>query len=229
MADKPQRLFTATLRPLPAVVVMAIVLLVCLTLVPWAFTLLRPTPTAIIGAAQYLVLLAAVLPLMKWRAASPEPHPTTLKRSAIDPVSVAMIATLVMFAISIFTGWLAQILGLVPQAALTPKLPVSAVMRWTEFLILVALGPAAEEIAFRGFLLGSLRHWRFGFWPAAVLTTMAWMLMHAPWSAYAVVVYFGLGMTLSWVLLRTGRTWPCVLAHASYNAVPAGMRLIYLS
>jgi len=227
MADKPQRLFTATLRPLPAVVVMAIALLVCLTLVPWAFTLLRPTPTAIIGAAQYLVLLAAVLPLMRWKSATPAETPPS-KAAAIDPVSVAMIATLVMFAISIFTGWLAQILGLVPQAALTPKLPVSAVMRWTEFLILVALGPAAEEIAFRGFLLGSLRHWRFGFWPAAVLTTMAWMLMHAPWSAYAVVVYFGLGMTLSWVLLRTGLIWPCVLAHTAYNAVPARLVLFYL-
>jgi len=134
-----------------------------------------------------------------------------------------------MFAISIATGWLAQILGLVPQAALTAKLPGSAVMRWTEFLNLVALGPAAEEIAFRGFLLGSLRHWRLGFWPAAALTAMGWMLMHAPWSAYALIVYFGLGMTLSWVLLRTGRTWPCVLAHASYNAVPAAMRLIYLN
>jgi membrane protease YdiL (CAAX protease family) len=228
MADKPPKLPTATWRPLPTVVVMAVILLVCLALVPWAFThLLRPTPTSIIGVAQYFVLLAAVLPLMRWKR-TPAESPLS-KAAPIDHVGVAMIATLAMFAISIATGWFLQLLGVSSQTTIVVlRGQTSELLRWTEFFKLVALAPVAEEIAFRGFLLGSLRHWKFGFWPAAGLTTIAWMLMHASWSPHAVLIYFGLGMTLSWVLLRTERIWPCVLAHAAYNGVPAALVLFYL-
>jgi len=45
------------------------------------------------------------------------------------------------------------------------------------FLVGGLIGPVAEEIYFRGLIYGGLRRW--GFWPALILSTLMFSLLHA--------------------------------------------------
>jgi membrane protease YdiL (CAAX protease family) len=45
------------------------------------------------------------------------------------------------------------------------------------FLVGGLIGPVAEEIYFRGLVFGGLRRW--GFWPALILSTLMFSLLHA--------------------------------------------------
>jgi membrane protease YdiL (CAAX protease family) len=79
----------------------------------------------------------------------------------------------------------------------------------------VAIAPWVEEIAFRGLLYSSLAA-RFGFWPAAVVSSLCWSGLHL---APAVLVIFTLeGMALCRLRRRTGSILPGVVIHGCWNA-----------
>lgn len=93
-----------------------------------------------------------------------------------------------------------------------------------------AIPALGEEIGWRGFLLPRLC--RFGQWPAAVLTGVAWGLWHAPLillgynypglvpaAALACMVVFCvlLSVLLSWLRLASGSIWPSAIAHGFIN------------
>jgi membrane protease YdiL (CAAX protease family) len=89
----------------------------------------------------------------------------------------------------------------------------SIVLAW----LLVGLwGPVAEEIFFRGFLLGGLRG-RIGRWPAILISSGVFSLFHIHPGLY--VPTFLVGVALGWVYLRTRSIWPSILAHALHNTV----------
>ena len=86
----------------------------------------------------------------------------------------------------------------------------------------VVVAPLLEEVLFRGLVLRGLML-RFGFWPAATVSSVCFGLAHAPGvglTAVPLVVataVFGLGQC---VLTRiTGRLGPAVGVHALRNAV----------
>jgi len=81
-------------------------------------------------------------------------------------------------------------------------------------LVLVA-APLGEELLFRGFLLQGLAR-RWGFWPAAVVTSAVFALAHV-WP-YLYVPIFIMGLAFSWLFWRTGSLWASVAAHATMNA-----------
>lgn len=115
---------------------------------------------------------------------------------------------------------------------------------WCALLLGVLLAPLCEEILFRGFLLPSfaiaydwlclertpagLQRWHtstrystgariFG----AVISSVLFGLMHAPQLRYAwgvVAVITGVGLTLSYVRLKTHSVACSTLVHATYNA-----------
>jgi membrane protease YdiL (CAAX protease family) len=101
--------------------------------------------------------------------------------------------------------------GLMPEpAALAPG--------WLALLALVALvlAPLAEEWLFRGALYAGIER-AHGRGVAAVGSAMAFALFHlAPAQLVAAAVA---GLLLAWLRGRSGRLWPCVLAHAVHNAV----------
>ncbi len=81
-------------------------------------------------------------------------------------------------------------------------------------LVLVA-APLGEEVLFRGFLLqGLVRRW--GFWPAAVVTSAVFALAHV-WP-YLYVPIFVMGLAFAWLFWRTGSLWAAIAAHATMNA-----------
>jgi membrane protease YdiL (CAAX protease family) len=81
-------------------------------------------------------------------------------------------------------------------------------------LVLVA-APLSEEVLFRGFLLQGLAR-RWGFWPAAVVSSAVFALAHL-WP-YLYVPIFIMGLAFAWLFWRTGSLWASIAAHATMNA-----------
>lgn len=104
------------------------------------------------------------------------------------------------------------------------ELPVDAFFRnatdaWMVALFGVFIAPAAEEIAFRGFLYPSLRPWT-GRILAAVLTSVPFALLHAQQVAHAwgpLAMVFLVSMVLVGIRERMGSVAASALVHACYN------------
>ena len=82
-------------------------------------------------------------------------------------------------------------------------------------LILVGIvGPIAEEIFFRGFVLPGLVK-RFGVTQSLLLSSLLFGIFH--FDPGAIVPTFILGLALGWVYLKTGALWPEIFAHGLHN------------
>jgi membrane protease YdiL (CAAX protease family) len=103
----------------------------------------------------------------------------------------------------------------------------------TSVTLFSCIGAAGEEIGWRGFWLPELNGW-LGFRKAALFSGTFWAFWHTPgivfgaynagtprWFAVpcfcAMVV--SMGVFYGWVRLKSDSVWPCVLLHASHNAV----------
>ncbi|MDG0867052.1 CPBP family intramembrane glutamic endopeptidase [Candidatus Lucifugimonas marina] len=78
------------------------------------------------------------------------------------------------------------------------------------------LGPIAEEIFFRGYVLPGLVK-KFGIGWALLLSSVMFGLFHIDLGA--IVPTFALGLALGWVYLKTGSIWPAMFAHGLHNTV----------
>jgi len=78
------------------------------------------------------------------------------------------------------------------------------------------LGPIAEEIFFRGYVLPGLVK-RFGIVWALLLSSLMFGMFHI--DPAAIVPTFALGLALGWVYLKTGSIWPAMFAHGLHNTV----------
>ena len=84
-------------------------------------------------------------------------------------------------------------------------------------LILVGIvGPIAEEIFFRGFVLPGLMK-RFGVTQSLLLSSLLFGIFH--FDPGAIVPTFILGLALGWVYLKTGALWPAIFAHGLHNSL----------
>ena len=90
-------------------------------------------------------------------------------------------------------------------------------------LIIAVLAPIAEELLFRGILLPALVRTQLGFWGAAVVSTLAWTLLHFTYSIAGMMLVFLLGMIFSWLYARTGSLRVPIFAHMANNAIAALM------
>lgn len=83
-------------------------------------------------------------------------------------------------------------------------------------LLVAVVGPVAEEIFFRGFVLTGLLR-RFGVARALLLSSLLFGAFHI--DPGAILLTFMLGLVLGWVYLKTGSIWPAIFAHSLHNAV----------
>lgn len=90
-------------------------------------------------------------------------------------------------------------------------------------VVLVLLGPFAEELFFRG--LGVRALMVFGGLAAILVTGAVFGLVHGILGALPPLVLFGVG--LAWVRLRSASVWPSFVGHAAYNGL--GVLLLVLS
>ena len=86
-------------------------------------------------------------------------------------------------------------------------------------LFAIAIAPPVEEIFFRGLLYRCFRN-GFGVVGAVIVSGLIFGGIHAG-SADAIVLplLVILGMILALVYQKTNSLWPCIILHASYNAL----------
>ncbi|HJL72138.1 MAG TPA: CPBP family intramembrane glutamic endopeptidase, partial [Candidatus Poseidoniia archaeon] len=75
------------------------------------------------------------------------------------------------------------------------------------------LTPFAEELLFRGFILGMLLK-RYSDTQSIVISSLIFAIAHEP---IAMVLAFGGGLLYGWVRVRTGSILPSMIAHAIWN------------
>lgn len=123
---------------------------------------------------------------------------------------------------------------------------------WAALILGVFLAPLCEEILFRGFLLpalataydwlslertpAGLERWRSSTAHttpakvfAAILSSLAFALLHAPQDRYAwgiVAVLFGVGLAFAYVRLRTHSVASSTLVHMTYNGTLFAVMLV---
>src|SRR6185437_8835698 len=80
--------------------------------------------------------------------------------------------------------------------------------------VAVVAAPWMEELSMRGFLLSGLWQ-RFGFWPAAVASSLVWAGLHG---VSGVLIPFTCeGLLLCWIRRRTGSVRTGIALHAAQN------------
>jgi membrane protease YdiL (CAAX protease family) len=84
--------------------------------------------------------------------------------------------------------------------------------------VVTVCAPLAEEFFFRGYFFGALR--KNGFWFAALLTGLAFGLVHVFGSPIAFIVPLaGLGIALCFIREKTGSLYPGIALHCLNNSV----------
>jgi membrane protease YdiL (CAAX protease family) len=110
--------------------------------------------------------------------------------------------------------------GLLARMAGTPGLQQ---LLW--LLLALVLAPIVEELLFRGLLYGGYRS-SFGPFPAAVLTTAIFWLLHLSETIHfwpAMLGIAGLAIAALWFRLRSAAIGPAVAVHFGYNGVLAAV------
>ena len=85
------------------------------------------------------------------------------------------------------------------------------------------LTPFAEELLFRGFILGMLLK-RYSDTQSVVISSLIFAIAHEP---IAMVLAFGGGLLYGWVRVRTGSILPGMIAHAIWNGFITVVVIMY--
>jgi len=84
------------------------------------------------------------------------------------------------------------------------------------FITLVIIAPVAEEVLFRGYLLGKLVK-IVPIWVAILSTSLLFGFVHGAWNL--AFDTFALSVILSMMRIRTGSLWTPILIHMTKNAI----------
>lgn len=84
------------------------------------------------------------------------------------------------------------------------------------FITLVALAPVAEEVLFRGYLIGSLKNY-LPSWAVVLLSALIFASMHG--GLNVVVDTFALGIVLAVLRFSSGSIWASILVHMMKNSI----------
>ncbi|MEL7155766.1 MAG: CPBP family intramembrane glutamic endopeptidase, partial [Actinomycetota bacterium] len=128
---------------------------------------------------------------------------------------------------------MAALVGLAPDevAGNTGALARAEGTVWLALMLpfLVIVGPAAEELFFRGLTLRALER-RFGLVVAVVGSTLLFVAAHyggagAAQTAVLLSAIAGAGLTFAVVTVQVGRLWPAIIGHMLFNGVAAARAL----
>lgn len=100
--------------------------------------------------------------------------------------------------------------------ALKSSLSLDGIPTLVVVLVLAVVPAIAEELAFRGVVLGALIR-RMRIPGALVLQALLFALLHG--SLFRILPTFVLGLLLGWIALRTRSLWPSMVAHALNNGI----------
>ena len=175
--------------------------------------------TLVLFLLQVLMIGTVWLLAVKWRGATP--GNLGLWTSGLRWPKIVGWAALAL-GLSIVAGLVYQLvvtgLGLesLEPSPVPERLLGEGVLRAFIVGILVVVGPAAEEIFFRGFLLSAFVQ-GFGVLPGMIVASAIFAVAHGDLSV--LLPTFASGAVLSWLYLRTRSLWPGFLAHAGQNTL----------
>ena len=138
------------------------------------------------------------------------------------PVGVArtvlwvIICLLAVFAM----GLLHQIMGW-RESGFMDELPQANSPFWMIVSVAVA-APIFEEMVFRGFVYGGFER-SLGAFPALLLSSMLFTVLHVQYNWYELAQIFVLGMVLGWARMRTQSLFTPIVMHAANNAMATAM------
>ncbi len=92
------------------------------------------------------------------------------------------------------------------------------------FIMLVIIAPIAEELLFRGYLLGKLRKYA-PLWVAILVTSATFGIVHFAWNVGLDV--FALSIVLCLLRVITGSLWSSMMLHMLKNSVAFFFLFIY--
>lgn len=89
--------------------------------------------------------------------------------------------------------------------------------RFIAFIAFVLAAPIAEEVAFRGYLYGKLRHARMPVWAVVLVVSVLFGLAHGQWNVGVDV--FALSLVMCGLRCMTDTIWPAMVLHIIKNTV----------
>jgi membrane protease YdiL (CAAX protease family) len=92
------------------------------------------------------------------------------------------------------------------------------------FITLVIIAPVAEEVLFRGYLLGKLRKY-VPVWAAILATSILFGLIHGAWNL--AIDTFALSIILCILRITTGSLWAPILLHMTKNGIAFFILFVY--
>jgi membrane protease YdiL (CAAX protease family) len=175
------------------------------------------TVAAAVGAIVVDVALCAGAIALAARIAYPQGAPAAIVgRARSSRVGTAVLAQVgfVIVALPLLTE-LGNALGFRGTTNLPLHHRQAGVILLLTWIAVVA-APWMEELSMRGFLLSGLWE-RFGFWPAALISSLAWAGLHG---VSGVLIPFTFeGLVLCWIRRRTGSVRTGIALHATQNVV----------
>ncbi len=97
---------------------------------------------------------------------------------------------------------------------------------WVVLLVFAVAPAVMEELAYRGFILSGFESLRSN-WTAVLLTSLFFGLAHSVLQQS--IITFVVGVVLAWIALKTNSLWPCILYHATHNALTVVVSILDVS
>ena len=175
--------------------------------------------TAVLFLLQVLMVAAVWLLAVRWRGASLASlglGTANLRWSVI--VGWAALALTVSILAGIAYQGIVAGLGIesLEPSPVPERLLGEGIVRMFTVGILVVVGPLAEEVFFRGFLLPAFVQ-GIGMLPGLIVSSAIFAVAHGDLTV--ILPTFASGAILSWLYLRTRSIWPGFLAHAGQNSL----------
>ena len=156
------------------------------------------------------------------------PQTSTLKALGLATAAVAGWFLVIQLGLGSLVDWMNPGFFDDVQSELADLATGSPVEVAALVIAAVVLAPLWEEIFFRGLLFAGMER-RFGFWPAALVSSLVFGLVHfeglAAGSFYLMGQTAVLGLVLAWLLRRTGTLLAPIAAHALNNVIAVGLLL----
>jgi uncharacterized protein len=170
----------------------------------------------VIGALTWIALVLSARLLFRHRERDWSLVGISLPRRTVS--SVLLFIPLV-FVVAYIGFAISQLLGLTSTTAIDTEHRSQGYRLLIAFATIV-IAPWTEELAFRGYLYSTLAG-RFGYWPGAVVSSLAWASLHL--TSGVLIAFTGVGVVLCWLRRRTGSLLPGVGLHGTWNALAAGL------
>lgn len=163
------------------------------------------TTTALVESA---ILVAAVLLWAKWSKLD-----LGLRRPALRG-SWPWIAAYLIWA---GAGWGIELLVL-PNVDPEWLEWLESLSPLEDLVIVVVLTPIVEELMFRGAMFAALIR-RWGIWPAAIVPSILWALIHVQYETWFVAWLACQGVLLAIARWKSGSLYVPMALHAAYNSI----------